>query len=161
MIMAAIVTQSAWAIITPSWSFSVATDKSTYRLGEDVKITASLKNTGYITHSFKSLVNNPVLITVFWHRGPYDWPGQSVWWNHPWEENITEFSVLPSQALERDFVWNQTNILGLIHPYFSWNQTYMPGTYTIEAFVPEPEAEVLSQSYALFITSVDINVTSS
>jgi len=157
MIIAAIVTQSTWTIVTPNWSFTVSTDKSSYMLGEDVNITAVLKNTGFITHSFKSKVSEPVLIIVFQLLGPGGTVPVSVWWNSPWEENISEFLIMPSQSLGRSFSWNQTNIS---NPWF-WNQTYMPSTYRITAFIPNAQGEVISDSYALFSASTRINVTSS
>jgi hypothetical protein len=56
--------QGVLAIVTPSWSFSVTTDKPAYRLGENVTIIAVLKNTGFITHSFKSGLSDPVVVSV-------------------------------------------------------------------------------------------------
>ena len=158
MIMAAIVTQSAWAIITPSWSFSVATDKSTYRLGEDVKITASIKNTGYITHYFQSWVSDPVLVLIRLRDSKSLIVLYSVWYSSH-HEGLTEFSLAPSQPLERDLVWNQTNIA---NPWFS-NQTYVPGMYVITAIIPNTHVGIIDEdpNYALFIAHANINVTSS
>lgn len=157
MLAAATVTQTVWAIVTPSWSFSVATDKPTYSLGESVKITATLKNTGFLSHSFKSKVSDPVLLLVsqVWHHTDEI----SVWWPPSWNEEVTEFSLSPGQALQRSFTWDQTNIA---NPQI-WNQTHMPGTYQILAFIPDPNAESISPDHAssLFYSATYINVTQS
>ncbi len=157
MLTAAIVTQTVWTIMTPSWSFSVTTDKPTYSLGENVKITATLKNTGFISHSFKSKVSDPVLVLISQRR---QWGSEiSVWWTPFWNEEITEFSLSPGQALQRSFTWNQTNIA---NPGF-WNQTYMPGTYRVVAFIPDANADsvIPIYSYDLFYASTNINITQS
>lgn len=64
MIISTTVTHSVWTIVTPRWSFIVSTDKSNYRLGEPVRITASLKNMGFITHSFTSGVSDPIVVEI-------------------------------------------------------------------------------------------------
>lgn len=157
ILTATVVTQTVWTIVTPSWSFSVATDKLTYSLGENVKITATLKNAGFISHSFKSKISDPVLILVSqWrHYGSE----MSVWWTLPWNEEITEFSLSPGQTLQRNSTWDQTNIA---NPQ-AWNQTYMPGTYSIVAFIPDANAEAIIpyRPYDLFYTSTNINITQS
>ena len=83
-IMGAIVTHSVWTVISPQWLFSVTTDKSTYSLGEDVKVTVSLKNLGFITHSFKSRVSDPIVIGIG--------TDLSQVWYSPFHKNTTEFS---------------------------------------------------------------------
>lgn len=157
MLTATIVTQTVWTLMTPTWSFSVATDKSTYSLGENVKITATLKNTGFTSHSFKSEVSDPVLVLISQWVNPTN--GISVWWTAFSNQEITEFSILPNQALQRNFTWNQINTA---NPWF-WNQTYMPGTYQIVAFIPDANAEVVSPDYVsdLFFASTNINITQS
>lgn len=157
ILTAAIVTQTVWTITTPSWSFSVATDKPTYSLGENVTITATLKNTGYISHSFKSKVSEPVLLLIsqWWGYGDQI----SVWWTPFSTPEITEFSLSPGQVLQRSFTWNQTNIA---NPGF-WNQTYMPGTYSVVAFIPDANADSIipQYSYDVFFASTNINITQS
>ena len=133
MLASAVFTHSVWTIVTPSWSFSVSTDKSTYRLGELVIITASLRNTGFITHSFKSASSSPVVIGVE-YRGVLGYPmGYQVYFSSV-NESVTEFWLGPTETLEKSFSWNQTNT---VIPKF-WNyQTYMPGIYSISALIPK------------------------
>jgi heme/copper-type cytochrome/quinol oxidase subunit 4 len=78
LIISAIATHSVWVIVTPRWSFSVSTDKNTYRLGEEVKITASLKNLGFITFFFKSRVSEPVLVLIWYQYTENPTPTYSV-----------------------------------------------------------------------------------
>lgn len=145
MIIAVTVTHSVWTIVTPRWSFSVSTDKSTYRLGEAVQITVSLENLGFITHSFKSSLSDPVVISIETY-----WLTQ-VWYS-PYHYNITEFTVPPHQSLERTFIWNQTNI------HFP-EEEIEPGTYGIEAFIPSSSSEIVD-SDKLFWAWTSINITS-
>ncbi len=120
MVISATVTHSVKTVVTPNWSFSVSTNKSTYILGEDVKITVSLENLGFITHSFKSAFSDPVQILIMCtHR--------NVWYS-PYHDKITEFTVPPHQSLEWTFIWNQTN---KNYP----EQEIEPGTYSIRAII--------------------------
>lgn len=149
--MATIVTQTVWTIVTPSWSFSVSTDKPTYGLGEEVNITASLKNTGFITHSFKSLVIDPVIIDI-----EYEYPTNptitSYVWYNPIHQSITEFSIEPSKSLERIFIWNQTNA------YYP-EKKIEPGSYRIVAFIPSDDPDKGIGGNYLFVTGTRINIT--
>jgi len=122
LIISTAVTQSVWIIVTPSWSFSVTTDKSTYRLGEHVEITVSLRNTGFITHSFESGVPEPAIVSVYLVTS-------QVWYSAYHEGVAQVFSLEPNGLLERDIVWNQTNI------YFP-DKKIEAGTYFVEAFIP-------------------------
>ncbi len=150
-------TSSVWTLITPNWSFSVATDKSSYKLGEDVKITITLKNAGYITHSFKSAVSNPILVSVEYQYSDNPTQTYQVWYS-PFHRSMTEFSVGPNESLERTFIWNQTNTA---NPWF-WNQTYTSGTYEIVAWIQDAKAEIeIPGAHTLFIAYTSINVTSS
>lgn len=155
MFASTIFTHSVWTIVTPSWSFSVSTDKPTYRLGEHVIITASLRNTGFITHSFKSASSSPVVIGVE-YRGILGYPmGYQVYFSSI-NESVTEFSLGPSETLERSFSWNQTNT---VIPQF-WNyQTYMPGIYSVSALIPKDNAGPIGFDN-LFLAGTTINVTS-
>ena len=139
---------SVWAITTPKWSFSVTTDKSTYELGESVQITATLKNLGFIEHSFKSAVDVPFVVSV-------EMDGSR--WLSPYHPDATEFTVPPHQSLERTFNWNQT---WTRKPWWQ-NQTYVPGTYTIVAFTPKVEEGWTSiTSHPRFFTAyTSINIT--
>ena len=145
LIISAIVTHSVWAIVTPRWSFSVTTDKNTYRLGESVQITVSLKNNGLIAHSFKSSISDPVVIFV-----------RTSFYTHVWytsyHYNITEFTVFPNHRLERTFVWNQTDIY---HP----EKEIEPATYYIGAHIPGSLSEPFID-YEIFRAWTIINITS-
>jgi len=139
---------SVWTVITPNWAFSVTTDKSTYELGEPVQIIVTLENLGFITHSFTSAVSDPVAVQILRE------PSSEVWYSHPFHI-VTDFTIAPHQSLERTFTWNQTNTSnpGL------WNQTYIPGTYFIEAFIPNPQSELIGYD-PLFRARANINITS-
>lgn len=147
---------SVWFILTPRWAFSITTDKSTYLLGEDVTITVRLQNLGYITHSFTTCVSEPVIVSVEYQPTVNPTVTFQVWYN-PFHRNITEFTLGPNDSLERTFTWNQTNTQ---NPW-SWNQTYMPGTYHIKAFIPKADEEIISGwDRNLFDAYTTINVTS-
>jgi len=134
LIISTAATQSFWIIVTPSWSFSVTTDKSIYKFDEHVKITVSLRNTGFITHSFESGVPEPVIVSVDLVR--VDFFTSQVWYSAYHEGVAQVFSLEPNGLLERNFVWNQTNI-------------YLPdkeielGTYAVEAFIPRTDSSAV------------------
>jgi len=144
IIMSITVTHSVWAIITPRWSFSVTTDKNTYRLGENVTITVTLENHGLITHSFKSSISDPVVVRIrtSWYH---------IWYT-PSHYNITEFTISPNQPLERTFVWNQTNIY---HP----EKENEPNKYYVHAHIPSSFAKP-PFDYPIFQAGTSINITS-
>jgi hypothetical protein len=123
--------QGVWIVITPKWSFSVSTDKSVYKLGEEVKITASLKNLGYITHSINAGVSDPIRISVTYE--PYPTIYHEVWYS-PFQTNPAEFHIGPNQSLSRNFIWNQT-----VSPFYSseYENGIQPGTYAAIAFIPK------------------------
>ncbi len=147
MVISAAVTHSTWVIVTPRWVFSVTTDKSTYELGENMQITVTLQNLGFIAHSFRSSLSDPVWISVEYKR-PGTIPTQ-VWYSH-YHENITEFSIKPKESLERTFVWNQTHEVNL----GIWNgEEIKPGTYRVVARIPKDEC------YNLFFARTSINIT--
>ena len=146
--IATVTTHSVWTIVTPKWAFSVTTDKSIYSLGESVKITASLKNLGFIAHSFKSRISDPVWIIIgeYYYFSP-------VWWS-PYNESIAEFSIAPNQSLERNFIWNQTKC-ERCHP----EKAIEPGTYSIEAFIPRADSTMPPDTDVLFCAGTRINIT--
>ena len=150
MSMALVSAQSIWIIITPKWSFSVSTDKSTYMLGETVMISVSLKNMGFITHSFKSKVTNPVEITIERPYGDNPTVRKQVWYS-PYQLKETEFSVEPNRILQRNFLWNQTDI-------HSPEEDIESGTYYIIALIPD--AQHVGWQSKLFYTYTMINITS-
>jgi len=144
-------TYSVWTITTPKWSFLVSTDKSTYRLGEDVNITVVLKNLGFITHSFKSRVSNPVVVDVEYQYAENPTITSQVWYS-PYHYNITEFSIKSNQSLERIFIWNQTNIhLG---------GEVEVGNYLVRAFIPSADSTIPISEDSLFLAWTSINITS-
>lgn len=139
---------SVWAITVPRWSFSVTTDKSTYELGEPVHIRVTLENLGYITHSFTSAVSDPIVVQILW-EGRHE-----VWYSNPFHI-ATKFTIPTHQLIERFFTWNQTNTS---NPWM-WNQTYKSGPYTIKAFIPNPQSDLIWYE-ALFRAQTSINITS-
>ena len=155
-IVAIAATNFAWVVTTPKWSFSVTTDKSSYEIGEDVKITVSLKNIGFITHSFESALKDPVMVSVEYQ--PTENPTSTIQvWYTPYHLETTQFSLAPSYSLERHFIWNQTNT---VNPWL-WNTSYMPGTYQLVAFIPDAKAELLIPhgAHTLFISYTDFKVS--
>jgi hypothetical protein len=144
-------THSVWAIVTPRWSFSVTTDKNTYRLGEEVKITVSLKNLGFVTHSFKSRVIEPVFIIIEYEYTDHTIP---VWCSSV-HEIITGFSIKPNQSLERNFVWNQTKSVNI-----EFGEEIEPGGYYIKTFIPSADSTMPITVDNLFWAWASINITS-
>lgn len=148
MLISTLFTHSIWTITTPNWSFSVSTDKSTYRLGELVTITASLRNMGFIPHSFKSGIGDPVLISIEY------WGGPQLWFSR-FHESVTEFSIEPSDSLVSNFVWNQTKNTRL------WRgEEIEPGTYYIRALIPRAGSGQPIGFDNLFWAWTSINITS-
>jgi len=149
IVVAATTTHSVWTIITPRWSFSLSTDKSTYAIGENVRITASLENRGFITHSFKSSIREPFAIMII--RWGYS---RQVWFSPALlvpEE--TEFTIPSHQSLERTFIWNQTNIH---HP----EEKIEPGRYYIRAWIESVTSDIPSWDPILFAgTKTNITTT--
>lgn len=127
MVTAATLTNSVWTIVAPRWSFSVSTDKPVYRLDEDVQITASLENLGFISHSFASATNDPVVVSI-------ETPGGGQVWYSSYHLRDREFTLAPHETLVRTFTWNQTNI------HFPEKQIE-PGHYYIRALIPSTSSE--------------------
>jgi len=151
LIISAIFTHSVWAIITPRWAFSVTTDKNTYKLGEEVKITVALKNLGFITHSFKSRAIEPAYIVI-----EYLYKGHTTpVWGTSAHESVTEFSIKPNQSLERNFIWNQTKSINI-----EFGEEIEPGGYYIKAFIPSADFTMPFVVYNLFWAWTKINITS-
>jgi len=142
---------SVWIVITPNWTFSVTTDKSTYRLGEPVEIKVMLENLGFITHSFTCAISDPVFFTITQRGGYYN----QVWYSKYYDRTATHFTVSSHQTLERTLTWNQTNI-------YQPEKELESGTYTIEAFIPRPQADffIEMERDPLFYARTSINVTS-
>ena len=148
MLSSTLFTHLFWTVTTPNWSFSVSTDKSTYRLGELVTITASLRNLGFLPHSFKSGISDPVLVSIEYFGG------SQLWFNR-FNESVTEFSIEPSDSLVRNFVWNQTKNTNL------WSgKEIEPGTYYIRALIPRAGSGQPIGFDNLFGAWASINITS-
>jgi len=142
---------ATWVVTTPKWAFSVSTDKSTYELGENVNITVIIRNLGFITHSFKSRVSDLVVVSIDYQH--ISSAMIQVWYN-PFHYNVTEFSVMPSQSLERSFIWNQSNI-------HLEEEEAEPGKYYIYAFVPRADSTAPLRRDNLFWAWTSMNITSS
>jgi hypothetical protein len=145
----ALVIYTTWFVLTPNWAFGLATDKASYGLGENVQITVTLENHGFISHSITSPTANPVVVAVY--ALSEDPTLKTQVWYSLYLLNETTFTVSPDQALVRTFEWNQMNF---VNPWF-WNTTYKAGTYLIEAFIPK-SSDLLSSK--LFSAEVYINI---
>jgi len=143
-IISVAVSSSVWTIVTPKWSFSVTTDKPTYSLGENVQIVVSLDNLGFIPHSFKSSLSNPVLVTI-------ETQSLSQVWYSSFHRNITEFTIFPHQSLERTFIWSQTNI--------HYTLEIEPDKYYIVAFIPHATSNDTFWN-RIFYAETSITITS-
>jgi plastocyanin domain-containing protein len=136
-----------WVLLTPRWSFTIVTSKISYANGEDVQITVTLKNMGYIPQSITSAITSPVVVTV-------KKDGAFVWYApRDFQINQTTFTIAPNQPLIRVFVWNQ-----------SWNdQKSYTGEYFIIAAIPNPKiveiSDVDTGSGRQFYTFTEINLT--
>jgi hypothetical protein len=150
------VTHAVWVIGTPKWSFTVSTDKSIYALTEDIHITVTLTNLGYIPHSFPSIVDPPVIVDVrntYYIAGNPE-PDIQMWYTAILNLSQTTLTIPPGQSLTRTFVWNQT----VIYPESSLGVT--PGTYVVDAFVPDPRVYPSLSSYLPpFWATIYINIT--
>ncbi len=146
MVAAATLTNSVWTIVAPRWSFSVSTDKPFYRLGEDVQITASLENLGFISHSFASATNDPVVVSI-------ETQGTRQVWFSPHLLSETKFTLAPHQTLVRTFTWNQTNI-------HLPEEKVEPGEYYIRAFIPSTNSKGGTRFWnPLFSKEIRIDIT--
>jgi len=133
-------THSVWTIVTPKWSFSVSTDKSTYKLGENIQITVSLENIGFITHSFESSISEPVVVSIDDYK-----------WYSPYHLNRTEFTLPPGQSLVRTFIWNQTSRFP--------EREIEPGEYWIKALIPSDDTDIFWQPVFAAGTGITISST--
>jgi len=151
VLVSALFTHSVWAIITPRWSFVVSTDKTTYRPGEPLSITVSLKNNGLISHSFKSALSNPIFVSVEYQYSPSIPFLHQVYYS-PFSETVAAFVVEPGEILERSFLWNQTDI-------YNPEQEIEQGLYWIHALIPRETAETIGFDN-IFSAWTSINITS-
>jgi len=154
MIASSGATHAAYIVGTPKWSFTVSTDKSTYMQNETIHITVTLKNLGYIPHSFSSNVDPPILVGVWTtdFYGSYPEKGLQVWYNVFVIKNQTSFTISPGESFTRTFAWNQT------YSYFSGQVG--PRTYIVSAFVPDPSSSTTEPYLSPFRNETLINITS-
>jgi len=152
LIASTVIAQSIWIIVTPRWAFSVSTDKSSYGLGESVRITASLKNLGFVTHSIRSGISDPIVIGIeYQYNNLYPTATYQVWYSQI-NKNSVEFSIGPGQSLERDFIWNQTKIINIHRE----GTEIQPGRYYVTAGVYDVDRGFGSP---LFYAWTSINIT--
>lgn len=150
------VTHAVYIVGTPKWSFAVSTDESSYIQNETIHIAVTLKNLGYIPHSFPSIVDPPIIV-VIWNAdlvaSSPPQPGLQVWYSVFVNKNQTTFTISPGQSFTRTFAWNQT--------YTESSVQIGPGTYIIDAFVPDPSSYPLVEPYlSPFWAETIINITS-
>jgi len=147
IIISATITQTFAIIVAPRWSFSVYTDKSTYRLGENVTISVYLKNTGFITHSFLPVTGNTrhesIVVGAQMTSSP-------VWYSLVYLENANR-TIRPNQILQRTFIWNQTANIG-IYKEREWQAE--PGQYRISGGIRDAHTNYI------FSDETFINITS-
>ncbi len=124
----ALAAYGTWVVVTPKWTLSVTADKFSYALGENVTITVILENLGYIPHSITSSITNVVYVSITEFSG-IEWTD----WSIIPEVEKTTITVSPGYPLTKTIVWNQMNTYNPSR----WNGTYKPGTYTIEACIPD------------------------
>jgi hypothetical protein len=147
VLVIAALTSFFWILLTPRWSFTIATNKTAYAIGEDVQITVTLKNTGYIPQSITSGVASPIIVWI-------DEDTAQVWYApYNVQINQTTFTISPDQPLTRTFVWNQ-----------SWyNREIYPGTYYVRAAIPNADifdiSDVGTSSGRQFYARIEINIT--
>jgi hypothetical protein len=131
-------------LLTSRWEFTVSTNKTDYAVGEEVQITMSLKNTGYLPQSIASAVPNPAIILIKrvpragysnGYGGQYE--NKPVIWCFPYpltslELNQTMFTIAANHSLIRTFIWNQSW-------FESYNVTgwFVAGGYQLHAIIPQ------------------------
>lgn len=117
------------AAITPHWSFTVATDKAVYNLGENATITATLTNNGYITHSFTSHFKDPIIVAITSYGGTdYRWYSRWKCANYPG----MKISMKPGRSIQRAVVWNAS----------------LPGNFTVYARIWDNNSNILFKALA-------------
>jgi hypothetical protein len=91
----------------PNWSLTVTTDKSMYRLGENVTITATLTNNAYFAKPLDSYYSPSSTIEISVTNGSI--PHQYVFL-----DDLVNFgnSVGPRQSIRKTFTWQAVNGTG-------------------------------------------------
>lgn len=139
---------------TPNWVFTLATDKSSYVVGENVQITVTLKNRAFLSQSVASSVNSSFVVRIL----PVDYSSMTAWCA-PYQYSETILSARSGESIVRTYVWNTTDIANLylrdiyvgreLVSYWIW--VSMPQKGPCEVANPEFDTP--------FIASVNINVT--
>jgi len=129
-----------WVVLTPRWSFTVTTDKTSYTSTDDIRFTVTLKNTGYISQTITSGITQPVAVWI-------EVTAENGWWNPAvWDNGRppnhlepanTVFTILAGNVLTRTFEFNQSLIA----------QGYKSGPYTIRIDAVIPKADTPDSSY--------------
>lgn len=143
-----------WVLLTPRWSFTIATNKTLYAAGEVVQITVTLKNMGYIPQSITSGITSrargltsPIIVWV-------EEDNAQAWFAPSNVQTIqTTFTITPDQSLTGAFVWGG-----------SWyDQKSYPGKYYVIAGIPNAQIVEISDVYAAsgrqFYAYTEINIT--
>ena len=136
-----------YVLLTPRWSFTIATNKAVYSIGEDIQITVSLKNIGYLHQSITTAFTSPIIVWIE-EGGAQAWYAPSNV-----QTNQTTFTTVPDQSLTRTFVWNG-----------SWqNQERHSGIYSVKAAIPSASAFAMSdvdtEHGRQFYAHIVINIT--
>lgn len=147
-----------WLVLTPSWSFTVVTDKTGYTSRENIQIAVTLKNTGYIPQTITSGFADPIAIwvrldTVTNGDNPDVWDSARP----PLSVHVvnTVFAVSPDKPLIRTFEFNQSYI----------DQIYKSKPYLLffNAVIPKADingtSSVMQPDYQLFYAYTEITVT--
>jgi hypothetical protein len=91
----------------PNWSLTVTTDKSIYRLGENVTITATLTNNAYFAKALDSYYSPSSMLEIAVTNGSI--PHQYVFL-----DDLVNFSnsVGPRQSVRKTLTWQAVNGTG-------------------------------------------------
>jgi len=91
----------------PNWSLTVTTDKSIYRLGENVTITATLTNDAYFAKALDSYYSPSSMLEIAVTNGSI--PHQYVFL-----DELVNFSnsVGPRQSIRKTLTWQAVNVTG-------------------------------------------------
>jgi hypothetical protein len=138
-----------FVLLTPRWSFTVATSKAVYAIGEDVEITVTLKNMGYLSRSIASAFTHPVIVWVKEEGGAQAWYAPSSV-----QANQTTFTLAAGQSLTRTFVWNGSY----------YDDLRLPGNYSVHAAIPNANnarmSDVGTEEGRQFYAHIIIDITS-
>jgi len=139
LVVAVVGVRTVQTILAPNWEFKASADKAVYRLGENVTVTTTLKNNGYVAHSFSAFYEDPIEVTV----GKGTALGGT--WYSPNQKSVHKVSVPPGQTVERIVVWNQTDLNG---------ELVEPGAYTIWVFIRDEESLIIHEFEAVISITI-------